>query len=157
MNGAESLRTCCNVKSVLDNRFGLCLANKLFSVGDWDFSRISGAVRLVRGQGTRAEQSTLKAIQARFDPDRYLPNRSQHKRTSSYIPFGGGHHRCPGMRFGLLQVKTILTVLLQRYHLDLDETDVAPDFRGLVVLPRQPCRIRYRRLPARRTSKGRGL
>jgi hypothetical protein len=83
MNGAESLRTCCNVKSVLDNRFGLCLANKLFSVGDWDFSRISGAVRLVRGQGTRAEQSTLKAIQARFDPDRYLPNRSQHKRTSS--------------------------------------------------------------------------
>jgi hypothetical protein len=53
MNGAEGLRACCNVKAVLDDRFGLHFANKLFPVGARDYDRIQGAVRLVYGNGRR--------------------------------------------------------------------------------------------------------
>jgi acyl-CoA reductase-like NAD-dependent aldehyde dehydrogenase len=62
MNGAEGLRACCNVKAVLDDRFGLHFANKLFPVGERDFDRIEGAVRLVYGQGLRARLAGLRKI-----------------------------------------------------------------------------------------------
>jgi acyl-CoA reductase-like NAD-dependent aldehyde dehydrogenase len=44
MNGREGLRSFCNRKAVLDDRFGLHFANKLFPVGTRDFDRIRGAV-----------------------------------------------------------------------------------------------------------------
>ena len=44
MNGREGLRSCCNVKAVLDDRFPLHFPSKLFPVGAGDFDRISGAV-----------------------------------------------------------------------------------------------------------------
>ncbi len=62
MNGADGLRACCNVKAVLDDRFGLHFANKLFPVGERDFDRIEGAVRLVYGQGLRARLRGLRDI-----------------------------------------------------------------------------------------------
>ncbi|MCH9687717.1 MAG: aldehyde dehydrogenase family protein [Deltaproteobacteria bacterium] len=53
INGREGLRACCNVKAVLDDRFPVGFANKLFPVASGDFARIKGAVRLVYGQGLR--------------------------------------------------------------------------------------------------------
>lgn len=57
LNGREGLRACCNVKAVLDDRLPLTFANKLFPVGEHDFARIKGAVRLVYGQGLRSKLS----------------------------------------------------------------------------------------------------
>lgn len=51
------------------------------------------------------------------------------------------------MRFGLLQVKAVLAVLLQRFDLVPEQPSVEPDYGGLVVVPRQPRRLRYRALP----------
>jgi acyl-CoA reductase-like NAD-dependent aldehyde dehydrogenase len=64
LNGREGLRACTNVKAVLDDRFALHFANKLFPVGERDFDRIEGAVRLVYGQGLRARLRGLRDILA---------------------------------------------------------------------------------------------
>jgi sterol 14-demethylase len=82
----------------------------------------------------------------RFDPERFLPPREEDKRHNfAYIAFGGGRHKCLGNAFALLQVKAILAVLLRRYEFELAGDPIGSDFRGLVIGPREPCRVNYKR------------
>ncbi len=81
----------------------------------------------------------------RFDPDRFAPPREEDKREYAFIPFGGGRHKCMGNAFALLQVKAIIAVLLRHYEFELVGDRVDSDFHGLVVGPREPMRLRYRR------------
>ena len=80
-----------------------------------------------------------------FDPDRYEPGREEDKRPFAYISFGGGRHKCMGNAFALLQIKTILAVLLNRYDFELAGDPIETDFQGLVLGPKPPIRIRYRK------------
>ncbi|MBI4950645.1 MAG: cytochrome P450 [Myxococcales bacterium] len=80
-----------------------------------------------------------------FDPDRFAPPREEDKRDFGYIAFGGGRHKCIGNAFAILQVKAILAILLRRYEFELAGDPIASDFHGLVVGPKEPCRVRYRR------------
>lgn len=51
-----------------------------------------------------------------FDPDRFsraLPH------SYAWRPFGGGAHTCIGMRFAILEIKTILHAMLRRYRWSL--------------------------------------
>ena len=55
-----------------------------------------------------------------FDPERFAEPRSEHKRHRyAYAPFGGGAHKCIGMVFGQLEIKTVVHRLLRRYRLEL--------------------------------------
>jgi sterol 14-demethylase len=80
-----------------------------------------------------------------FDPDRYQPGREEDKRPFAYISFGGGRHKCMGNAFAILQIKTIMAVLLNRYDFELLGDSIETDFQGLVLGPKPPIRIRYRR------------
>lgn len=53
----------------------------------------------------------------RFDPERWLPERSQGRPRCAYFPFGGGRRICIGNHFALLVLKTILGRLLPRFRL----------------------------------------
>jgi cytochrome P450 len=58
------------------------------------------------------------------DPDRFLPERFAPEEKAklpkgAYVPFGGGSRTCIGMRFGLLEVKAIAAMLLQRHEFGL--------------------------------------
>jgi sterol 14-demethylase len=88
-----------------------------------------------------------------FDPDRFAPPREEDKRDFAYIPFGGGRHKCMGNAFALLQIKAILAILLRRYEFSLVNPRVESDFQGLVVGPKDPCRVRYKRREALSTGK----
>ena len=56
----------------------------------------------------------------KFDPDRFAEPRNEHKRHRyAFTPFGGGAHKCIGMVFGQLEVKTILHRLLRKYRLEV--------------------------------------
>ncbi|MCS6914498.1 MAG: cytochrome P450 [Myxococcales bacterium] len=88
----------------------------------------------------------------RFDPDRFSPAREGEMADWSYIPFGGGRHKCLGNAFALLQIKTILAVLLSRYEFDLCGDAIQDDFQSMVIGPKEPCRLRYRRRLARTVS-----
>ena len=80
-----------------------------------------------------------------FDPNRYGPGREEDKRPFGYIAFGGGRHKCMGNAFAILQIKTIIAVLLNRYDFELVGDPIETDFQGLVLGPKPPIRIRYRR------------
>jgi len=53
-----------------------------------------------------------------FDPDRFA--REEHKRHPfSYLPFGGGAHKCIGMHFAIQNAKLFMYQLLLRYDVAL--------------------------------------
>lgn len=53
----------------------------------------------------------------RFDPDRFAPPRQEQRRhPMCFYPFGSGAHKCIGMNFAELMVKTFLWSFLRRYE-----------------------------------------
>ncbi len=55
-----------------------------------------------------------------FDPERFRPERAEHKRHSfSYMPFGGGAHKCIGLNFAMMQIKCFLYQILRRHRMRL--------------------------------------
>ena len=85
-----------------------------------------------------------------FDPDRYQPDRAEDKNLMAYQPFGGGKHKCSGNAFAMFQIKAIFSVLLRKYEFELvdpPETYV-DDYGEMIVQPKTPCRVRYRKRSA---------
>jgi len=64
----------------------------------------------------------------------------------AYLAFGGGRHGCPGENFGIMQIKTIWTYLLRNFEFEIPGGKVpVPDYTNLVVGPKQPALVRYKR------------
>ncbi len=55
----------------------------------------------------------------RFDIDRYLPDRSEHRQPNAYVPYGVGTHRCLGASFADLQTMLILAVMMRAADMEL--------------------------------------
>jgi cytochrome P450 len=53
----------------------------------------------------------------RFDPERFLPERSANRPHFAYLPFGGGPRLCIGSQFALTEAQIILAAVAQRYQL----------------------------------------
>jgi sterol 14alpha-demethylase len=81
----------------------------------------------------------------RFDPDRFAPGREEDKKQFTFVSFGGGRHKCLGNAFALLQVKTIFAILLRGFSFELMHDPIVAE-SGLVMGPKKPFRVRYRRL-----------
>jgi len=83
----------------------------------------------------------------KFDPDRYAPPREEDKQKPfSYVGFGGGRHGCMGEIFAYLQVKTIWSVLLRNFEMEIVGEFPKPDYSAMVVGPTQPCLVKYKRI-----------
>lgn len=87
-----------------------------------------------------------------FDPDRFATGREEDKpkgdednKKFKYVGFGGGLHSCMGERFAYLQVKTLLSVLFRNFDLELVTEFPEPDYTAMVVPPKSPTTVRYRR------------
>jgi cytochrome P450 len=72
----------------------------------------------------------------KFDPERFAEPRAEHKKHRyAFAPFGGGAHKCIGMVFGQLEVKTVMHRLLRRYRLELATPGYQPrwDYGGMPI------------------------
>ena len=81
------------------------------------------------------------------DPLQFDPHRVEPERMFTYIPFGGGRHKCAGNAFAILQLKAIFSALLRRYDFELvgppeDYVDVRAN---MTIRPKDPCVLRYKR------------
>lgn len=60
-----------------------------------------------------------------FDPERFSPERAEHRRHAyAYLPFGGGAHLCIGQHFADMEVKSVMHQVLRRFSFE-----VAPGYR----------------------------
>jgi cytochrome P450 len=85
-----------------------------------------------------------------FVPERFTPEAKAKLPKGAYIPFGGGSRTCIGMRFGQLEIKTIVTLLLQRYRLELVPGRTMTVRQMPTLSPREPLQmtVRERGVPA---------
>jgi len=77
-----------------------------------------------------------------FDPDRFSPERHEDKVPYSWIPFGSGRHSCLGENFAMVQLKTIFSVLIRKYDVELLDPIPPVDYSSLVVGPKGQLRAR---------------
>ena len=69
-----------------------------------------------------------------FRPERFAPDARAALPKGAYVPFGGGSRTCIGMRFGLLEVKTIAATILARFRLSLAEPERPLSIRQMPTL-----------------------
>jgi sterol 14-demethylase len=85
------------------------------------------------------------------NPDAYVPDRwmDDKKRREmarySFVGFGGGTHSCMGESFAYMQIKTILSVVLDEYDMTPVGDFPKDDLAGMVVGPIGPTMMKYRR------------
>ncbi|XP_071580593.1 cytochrome P450 6k1-like [Temnothorax nylanderi] len=74
----------------------------------------------------------------KFDPERFNEENKRNRPTCVYFPFGEGPHACIGNRFGLLQAKLTLLMILSKYEVTPCEKTSIPveiDPRGAMTVP----------------------
>lgn len=77
---------------------------------------------------------------AAFRPQRFL---DQPADGYSFLPFGGGAHRCVGAALALLEIKVVLREILARFELTAESSAPArPSRRGVTLAPRGGGRVR---------------
>jgi retinoid hydroxylase len=85
-----------------------------------------------------------------FVPERFAPEAKAALPKGAYVPFGGGSRTCIGMRFGQLEIKAVVTLLLQRFRLELFPGRTMTIRQMPTLSPREPLEmiVRERGVPA---------
>jgi cytochrome P450 len=108
-----------------------------FPIGEWTIPP-SVAV-LVDAYGVHHDPRTYPEPHA-FRPERFLENPPD---GYSFLPFGGGAHRCLGASLALLEMKVVLREMLARVELERTSTTLArPVPGGPTLKPRGGTRVR---------------
>lgn len=80
------------------------------------------------------------------NPREYKPERFETKqKPHTLIGFGGGVHRCTGVNFAYLEMKVVLTMLLQYYNFELIDKKPVSVQGAKTKWPKAPCRVKYKK------------
>ncbi|MEU4219530.1 cytochrome P450 [Actinoplanes sp. NPDC026623] len=84
-----------------------------------------------------------------FDPERFSPERREDRsHRFAWAPFGGGAHKCLGMAFSDLEVRTLLAQILTRFRWSVPPGYVPPMSNVSLPYPRDGLPIDLRPLSA---------
>lgn len=62
----------------------------------------------------------------KFDPDRFSPENVKNRHPCSFLAFGDGPRNCIGLRFGMLQAKLCLAMLLKNFDITISSRMKVP-------------------------------
>jgi cytochrome P450 len=78
------------------------------------------------------------------DPQSFIPERFLNSAPAPYawLPWGGGHKRCPGSHFALLEMRTVLRAVLTRWEIQPAARRMeTAQWRSVIVAPSRGSRI----------------
>lgn len=81
-----------------------------------------------------------------FDPMRFTPDKVRDRHKYAWVPFGGGAHMCLGLHFAHMQVKILLSQLLQRYAIEIEPGYVPAWQPWPIPKPKDGLKLRFRPL-----------
>ncbi|MCU1270480.1 MAG: cytochrome family protein [Acidobacteriaceae bacterium] len=89
--------------------------------------RIPSGANVVMSQWIMHRNPTYFPDPDKFDPDRWLPERSQKLPRFAYFPFGGGARQCIGTAFAMMEATILLATIAQRFRFNtVPEHPVVP-------------------------------
>ena len=83
-----------------------------------DGVRIPAGALVVLSQWVTHRRPEVWPDPERFDPDRWLPERSAGRPRWAYFPFGGGQRLCIGQQFALMEAQLTLATLVPRFRVE---------------------------------------
>ena len=80
-----------------------------------------------------------------WDPGRFLGDRNEEV-PYSIANFGGAHHRCWAQAFVNQEMKTVISLLVRRFDVELVDPDPPSETNDIgVTRPKRPCALRFKR------------
>lgn len=85
-----------------------------------------------------------------FDPERFSPQRAEHRHRYSYLPFGGGPHQCIGKHVFAVEAQLIVANMLARFRPRLCGSSMPVPQVAASLRPRE--RVQMTLLPVKRDA-----
>ncbi|HTC58732.1 MAG TPA: cytochrome P450 [Solirubrobacteraceae bacterium] len=109
-----------------------------FRIGEWTIPE--GVGIYVDAYGVHHDPEVYAQPEV-FRPERFIEDPPD---GYSFLPFGGGAHRCLGAALALLEIKIVLREILTRFELAPVSKELArPVPRGVTLSPRGGARVRF--------------